>query len=195
MASFSRIIMSMSIILALFSCKQPTDTKGIKGGEPLPPPYLDMNLAFERLPDVQQLAKLVYDITFVGKDGLPLTTLEGDTVDYLWLYFEMDQKTELLNANADSVWHGRVGISQSIHLEFEFQIIDAIGDNCCNTDIVACHKIMLVGAFFTIKHTLATLDVQKIMGSSVFTVADLYFNHRTGGYIFSNPYEVYQGGP
>lgn len=123
MYSLFKPFVTVSIALVLVGCKQPTDSQKSQGGDPIPGPFLDVALTLEKVPRYQEPARLVYDVTFVGKhslplitmtDSLPLVTHEGDTAHYLWLYFRMDRRTQLLSANPDSVWHDKVDIGQKI---------------------------------------------------------------------------------
>ena len=191
MHNIIRNSIGVSLILVLLGCNQPADTEDVNIGSVPPPPYLDVTLTADKMPGLQTPATLTYDITFVGRDGQPLISLEGDTAHYLWLYFGTTDNVELLNANADSVWHGYVNLGQTIHLEYEFQVTDDKDDACCRSGSDACHGIGLLARFFTTRQTLAGKDTMK---SSITTEVGLSFNHLTGGYIFSNPYEIYQGG-
>lgn len=180
-------------LLFLSACGEPTEkTKSELDEGVFLPPWLSVKLSFEKLPDVQKPALLIFDVTYVGEEGQPLTTLEGDTMDYLWLGFATDRKTELLDADADSVWHGRVEVEQTIHLEYEFHLTDAENDACCKSDssFFACHLITLFGRFFTTQQTLSKNDTMR---SYTGTNASLLFNHLSGEYTFRSPYEVSQG--
>ncbi len=131
---------------------------------------------FEKLPDVQKPASIIFNVTYVGDKGDPLKSREGDTLKYMWLSFITDQKVELLNASEDSVWHGLIEIGESVNIEHLFQITDANNDACCksSTTFWACHHISPVASFFKSQSTVAGFDSRR---SSSISTATLYFNH------------------
>lgn len=181
--------LGVSLLMVFLGCGQFENTEN---GDVPPPPYLDVTLTAENMPGIQTPASLIYDVAYVGRDGQPLISPDGDTVKYIWLYFETKDDVELLNVSADSVWYGFVNVGQTIHLEYEFQLTDVGIDPCCNSDpsFTACHYISLVARFFTTEQILTN----KTMRSTAYTKAELFFNHLSGEYTFKNPYEIYQGG-
>ena len=193
MQNFTMNSIGVSLIFVLLGCNQPADTEDVNIGSVPLPPYLDVTLTADKMPGFQTPpATLIYDVTFVGFQSQPLISLEGDTAHYLWLYFVTTDDVELLNANADSVWHGYVNLGQTIHLEYEFQFTGEKDDACCLSDLdfYSCHYIYLGARFFTTRQTLAGKDTTKAMA----TAAGLSFNHISGKYNLTNPYEIYQGG-
>lgn len=188
-------LLGVLILLPLLGCQQPSDTDSRI--PPSQPPYLDVAVTFDRLQGDQGSERLNFDIKFVGdprggNDSMPLITFDGDTTSYLWLYFVTGWRTELLEANPDSVWHGKVEVGQRIRIGYDFQITDTTEESassCCKGDNPACHVIGLGARFDTAKLTLAERDtVRSFTGTSTL----LYFNHRTGGYKLNNPFGVWQ---
>ena len=194
MHDFTMNSIGVALIFVLIGCNQPADTENfIDVSLPLPP-YLDVTLTADKMPGFQTPpATLIYDVKFVGFQSQPLISLEGDTIQYMWLYFGTTDDVELLNANADSVWHGYVNLGQTIHLEYEFQYTGEKDDACCNSDpsFTACHYVGLLARFFKTQRTLVEIDTMR---SYAATNAELFFNHLSGAYTFRNPYEIYQGG-
>lgn len=186
-------IVVLLLCLFLVQCNTPT---GGGGAVPQPPDWLDVKLSFDKLPSENEPAKLTFDIIVTGEDSVLYVVHTGDTLDFLYMKFSTSDWIVGLNADADTLWDGKVNIGQRIILEPVFQIDSALipidtmditpvyspyGDNHRHF----WNYIDLQAVFLTSKNDLIT-DKDSLFESYGCLGYRLYFDYRTGDYHFGN---------
>lgn len=185
MAELFKHLLVGGCLLLSFGCDN-NNSNGLV--PPSEPPWIRLEVKFESLPDVQKSAALIFNVTYVGDDGDPLVSLDGDTLKYMWLSFVTDQKVEILGAKEDSIWHGKIEIGEKIKLEHNFQLIDEINDHCCKSDssFWACHFIALKARFFVNEVKYEEIQNTK---SHTETSSTIWFNHLSKKFNLDDPYD------
>ncbi|MFH2048918.1 MAG: hypothetical protein ABIJ12_05695 [bacterium] len=188
-------IVVLLLCLFLGQCNTPT-TNSHLGGDPKPPDWLDVQLSFEKLPNENEPVKLTFDITVTGEDFVLYVTHTGDTLDLLYMKFATSDWVVGLNADADTLWQGKVNVGTRIVLESIFQIDSALipvdtmditpvyspdGDN---TRHFWSH-IDFLGMFYS--STFPHIAADSVWNSYGFGISyTLFFDYRTGDYHFGN---------
>ncbi len=105
--------------LLFIGCKAPT---GGKEGELIQPPWLDVKISFEQLPGTKSPSEVVFDVTVTGTDSGLYVGPQGDTLNLLYMRFVTSDWVKGLNADADTLWQGKVEVGDRIVLKAVFQI-------------------------------------------------------------------------
>lgn len=171
-------------------CEEPT--KG--GADPPPPDWLDVQLNFEKLPSENEPAKLSFDITVTGEDSLLYVAHTGDTLDLLYMKFARSDWVVGLNADADTLWQGKVEVGQKIVLEPVFQIDSTLVPAQADTMNIAYpangdttrhfwSSIDLLAMFYS--STFPDIAADSVWNSHGFGISyTLFFDYRTDDYNF-----------
>ncbi len=173
--------------LLFIGCKAPT---GGKEGELIQPPWLDVKITFDQLPGVKNPSEVVFDVTVTGTDSGLYVGPQGDTLNLLYMRFKASDWVKGLNADADTLWQGKVEVGDRIVLKPVFQIDSTLipVDTMDFTPVYSANgdttrhfwSWLALSATF---HSYATLP--KISADSLFSWGlgyTLFYDYRTGEY-------------
>lgn len=190
------VLTLIAVLLIIIGC----DKEVFEETPPIPPKFADFKLSFAELPNGENLAQLVYEITFVGEGGEISISTSGDTLNHLWVFFYMDSLVGMTTETPDSIWYHKVALGQTITLANTFFISDTTSTlDCCGMDLsnaptgLYCHRItmgvgltaggwtreLLISDFSLIRRNFITRGlVEEVM---------LTFDHRTGQFSLFRP--------
>lgn len=192
-----KITFFITILFCLFLGQCNTST-GDNGSGLQPPDWLDVHLSFERLPGVNNPSQLIYDIYVTGEDGELYVTNSGDTLNLLYVMFASNDWVVGLNADADTLWRGKVDIGTRITLKPVFQIDSTL----IPVDTLIKYVVPLYPVSGdAVRHLWSYIDLRAIFlmnENELVTDKDslferygylgyrLFFDYRTGDYTFDN---------
>ncbi|HPC36990.1 MAG TPA: hypothetical protein PLW05_10165 [Candidatus Marinimicrobia bacterium] len=192
----NKITFFITILFCLFvgQCNTPTSDDG---SAPQQPDWLDVHLSLEQLPGVNSPSQLIFDINVIGKDGDLYVTNSGDTLNFLYVMFASNDWVVGLNADADTLWRGKVDIGTRITLKPVFQIDSALIPVDTLMNVVPLYpgngdaidhfwSHIDLRAMFLISENELVTDKDSLFERYGYLGYRLFFDYRTGDYTFDN---------